>query len=74
MFSLLKYLLSPLFEFYSYIWIDVIIIRETQKAILIMFKGKKNWLPKTWILRMKRNKNNNVIKIKISQYHWAKKC
>ncbi len=73
MFSLLKHLLSPLFEFYSYIWVDVLLVKETPKAILVEFDGRKNWLPKAWILRMKKDKNNNAIKIKISQCHWAKK-
>ena len=72
MFSLLRYLLSPLLS-YNYIWVDVLFIKETSKAILVMFDGKKEWLPKAWILGIKRGKNNNVVKIKISQYHWAKK-
>ena len=69
----LKHLLSLSFGFRTYIWIDVIFIKETPKAILVMFDGRKNWLPKVWILRMKKNKNSDIIKIKIFQYHWAKK-
>ena len=64
----------------SYLWVDVILFKETPKAILIMFDGKKEWLPKAWILRIKRSKSkpghcerSEAISIKISEYHWAKK-
>ena len=57
----------------SYIWVDAILIKETQKAILIMFDNKKEWLPKAWILEFKQIRSSTKIKIKISQYRWAKK-
>ena len=69
----LKHLLNLSFGFCTYIWMDVILVKETPKAILIMFDGRKNWLPKAWILRMKKDKNSDTMKIKISLYHWAKK-
>ena len=69
----LKHLLNPSFGFCTYIWMDVILIKETPKAILIMFDNKKNWLPKAWVLRIKKNKDSKSIKIKISQCHWAEK-
>lgn len=69
MINLLKTILYPK----TYIWIDVLLIRETSKAILIKFDGRKEWLLKTWILRVKRNKNNNSVKIKISEYCWIRK-
>jgi len=65
----------------DYLWIEAILIKETKKAILIEFDGRKIWLPKAWILRIKRNNLRHYeprrgeaisIKIKISQYHWAK--
>ena len=68
----LKHLLNLSFGFRTYMWMDVIFIKETPKAILIMFDGRKNWLPKAWILGIKKNKDSRAIKIKISQYHWAK--
>ena len=55
----------------EYIWVEAILIKETPKAILIEFDGKQIWLPKAWILRIKRKPD--VIRIKISQYHWTKK-
>ncbi len=67
----------------SYLWIDVVLVKETPKAILIIFDGRKAWIPKAWIYRIKRNKGRRVIasepqaseaiSIKISDYHWAKK-
>ena len=57
----------------NYFWIDVILIKETKKAVLIEFDGRKIWLPKAWIVKIKRNKDNHVVKVKISQYHWEKK-
>lgn len=72
MFSL-KHLLNAPVGFYAYIWQDVFLIKETPKAILVTFDGRKNWLPKAWILRIKRNKNDHTVRIKISQYHWTKK-
>lgn len=49
--SRLKTLLYPK----TYFWIDVLLIKETKKAILIMFDGRKEWLPKAWIVRIKHN-------------------
>ena len=67
----------------SYLWIDVVLIKETRKAILIIFDGRKAWIPKAWLRRIKRNKGRCVIasppkvgeaiSIKISNYHWAEK-
>lgn len=68
-----RFLLNLAIGFYTYMWIDVILVKETTKAILIMFDNRKIWLPKAWIVRMKRNKGNNAVQIKISEYHWAKK-
>jgi len=66
-----------------YIWVDVVYIIETQKAVLIAFDGQKAWIPKTWLCRIKRKnghcviasppKAGEVISVKISDYHWAKK-
>ena len=53
MFSL-KYLLNPPYGFYEYVWLNVLLIRESPKAILIMFDGRKIWLPKAWIIKIKR--------------------
>ena len=68
MINLLEIVLYPK----TYMWIDVMLIKETPKAILIMFDGRKEWLPKAWILRIKRNYNSHAIRIKISQCHWEK--
>ena len=56
----------------SYVWIDVILVKETPEAILIIFDGRKAWIPKVWIARLKRN-GDRSIKIKISDYYWGKK-
>jgi len=45
----------------TYLWVDVIFVRETPKAILIIFDGRKAWIPKSWIYRIKRNKGRHVI-------------
>jgi hypothetical protein len=66
--------LKNLFFPKTYIWIDVLLLKETQKAILIEFNGKKVWLPKALIVKIKRVKDSYVIRIKISEYHWAMKC
>ena len=70
----LKFILNRLYGFYDYIWIDCTLIRETKKAILIDFDGRKIWLPKAWIVRMKRDRSGYITGIKISQYNWAKKA
>jgi len=57
----------------TYIWIDVTLIHETPKAILIAFDSRHIWLPKAWILRIRRCRHTHAISIKISEYHWAKK-
>jgi len=72
MFNIFQHLNTPI-GFYDYIWIDVILIKETPKVILIEFDGRRMWFPKGWIVRMGRNKSSNDIKIKISQYYWSKK-
>ena len=76
---LIRYTLEPR----TYIWVDVVFVRETPKAILIIFDNRETWLPKAWIYRIKCNKGCHVIaspakrgeaiSIKISDYHWAKK-
>jgi len=57
----------------SYIWVEVFLIKETGKAILIEFDGSKAWFPKAWIAKIKRNRGNYDIKIKLSEYYWTKK-
>ena len=76
---LIRYTLEPR----AYIWVDVVFVQETPKAILIIFDGREAWIPKAWLCRIKRNKGRHVIaspakrgeaiSIKISDYHWAKK-
>lgn len=56
----------------AYIWIEARLIKETPKAIKILFDNKEIWIPKSRIAKIKRNKGNNVVKIRISQYVWAK--
>ena len=73
---------------YIYIWIDAFLLKETPKAILIMFDGRRTWLPKAWIVKIKLNETKRprtqcprkcralrarAISIKISEYHWTKK-
>lgn len=66
--SLVRFMLDPR----TYLWVDVDLVRETPKAILIVFDGRKAWLPKAWIARI-RQLGGRSIEIKISEYHWAKK-
>lgn len=66
--SLLRTFLYP----EPYIWVDVFLLKETQKAILIEFDSKVAWLPKAWILIMKHSNDSDIVRIKISQYHWEK--
>ena len=68
-----RYLLNPPIGLHEYIWMDVTLIKDTKKAILVMFDNRREWLPKAWIWGVKQNKNKNIVKIKISRYHWAKK-
>ena len=68
----LKTLLYPK----TYFRIDVLLIKETQKAILIEFDGKEIWLPKAWIVKINRKRHckkqsDEIIYIKISEYHWV---
>ena len=77
--SLIRFVL----ERRTYLWVDVIFVRETPKAILIIFDGRKAWIPKAWLARLKRNKDRRVIasptkrgeaiSIKISDYEWSNK-
>ena len=67
----LRALIWRILEPKQYLWIGAILIRETPRAILIMFDGRKAWIPKAWIARIKRN-GGMSIKIKISEYGWAK--
>jgi len=46
MFSL-KNLLKFVLYSETYIWVDVLLIKETPRAILVVFDGKEIWLPKT---------------------------
>lgn len=66
--SLIRFMVEPR----TYLWIDVVFVRETTKAILIIFDGREAWIPKVWITRLKRNSDGSI-KIKISDYNWSKK-
>ena len=68
----IRALVRNMLEPKKHLWIDVFWVRETPKAILIIFDGRKAWIPKAWIVRLKRH-GDGFIKIKISDYHWAKK-
>lgn len=76
--SIAKTLLIGLLNPKTYIWMDVSPIEESPKAILIMFDGKKIWLPKTWIVKINRKRHceersDKTISIKISEYFWVQK-
>ncbi len=71
--SIAKAWIIDLLNLKTYLWVDVLLIKETKKAILIEYDGKKAWFPRAWIAKIKRNKNSNAVKIKISEYHWGKK-
>ena len=58
---------------HTYIWIDVLLLKETPKAILIMFDGRRIWFPKTWIKKIKHSRHCEVISIKIPEHYWTKK-
>ena len=72
MFSMSRIIKSALYP-KNYIWVNVTIIKETQKALLIEFDGRTAWFPKAWIARIKPQKCSKAVKIKISQYRWTKK-
>jgi len=55
--NLIKFVL----ESRTYLWIDVVLVKETPRAILIIFDGRKAWIPKAWLRRIKRNKGHNII-------------
>lgn len=57
----------------SYIWVEVDLIKETHKALLIRFNRRQEWLPKAWVVGAKRDKRKSTIKIKISEYNWGRK-
>ncbi|MCQ9207987.1 MAG: hypothetical protein NG712_01215 [Omnitrophica bacterium] len=69
----LKYWLNLAIRPQAYIWIEATLIKETPKAILIMFDDKKIWLSKTRILRIKRKQRKHIVSIKISLWHWTEK-
>jgi len=56
----------------SYFWVEVELMKKTRKAVLVKFDGRRAWMPKIWILRMKRT-GGGVARIKVSEYDWAKK-
>ena len=76
----LKSLLSRPYGFYDYIWIDCTLVKETQKAILIMFDGRRIWIPRAWISVIASSRKTPTwqlqkpISIKISLYNWSKKA
>jgi len=72
-------LLETLLE--RHIWMDVKLLAETRKAILVRFDGRQAWFPKAWIVAVKSRKRviarapkaPEAISIKISESHWARK-
>ena len=67
-FGLIRFVLEPR----TYLWVDAIFVMKTKRAVLIIFDGRKTWIPKAWIAQIKRNEGSSI-KIKISDYYWAKK-
>jgi len=63
---------------------DVELIAETKRAILVRFDEREAWLPKAWIVAIKTRdtantpviaralKSTETIFIKISEYHWTR--
>jgi hypothetical protein len=78
MFNIWRLLKTP-YAYYDYIWVDVLLVHETRKAVLIEFDNRKAWLPKAWIVAFTRSKAvkksqpPEAISIKIALYYWAKK-
>ncbi|GEM_PF-1299442 len=78
MFNIWRLLKAP-YAYYDYIWVDVLLVHETRKAILIEFDNRKAWLPKAWIVDFTRSKSvknpqsPEAISIKISLYNCSKK-
>jgi len=70
MFFSLKRLFKPAD---TIIWVEAILIKQTQKAILIEFDGRKAWFPKAWILKARRSQDARTISIKIAERQWAMK-
>jgi|GEM_PF-1879127 len=78
--SIPKTLIIALLNPKTYLWIDVLLIKETKKAILIEFNGRKAWFPKAWIMKINPNQTKlprtkcpRAASIKISEYNWDKK-
>jgi len=57
MFNIYRIFNTP-YGYYKYIWIDCTIIKETQKAILIMFDDRKIWLPKAWVVKIRNRRSS----------------
>jgi len=68
-----RYWLTKPMGWDEYVWVEVELIRETKKAILVMFESRKAWFPKAWILCLKRDEATKTAKIKISYTLWVKK-
>jgi len=79
MYYMLWKLLNTLSE--RHIWMEVELIAETRKAILVRFDNRDAWIPKIWIVATKARKSGitrptklaKKSSIKISETHWAKK-
>ena len=77
MFSIWQLLRLP-YAYHKYIWVEVLLIKETPRAILIEFDDQKAWLPKAWIIKIGKYRHceprgGEAISIKISLYNWTKK-
>jgi len=70
MYYVLRKLFDALLE--RYIWMDVELIAETKKAILVKFDGQSEWIPKSWLSGHKDCERRHA-KIRISESHWARK-
>ena len=57
----------------EHIWITATLIKESPKAIKILFDGKEIWLPKAWILHIKRNRHSRSVSINITLSYWKKR-
>jgi len=85
----LRTLIRRILEPKRYLWMGVILVKETPRALLIIFDGREAWIPKSWLHRVKRNKSlcaiearllaidslevGQTISIQLSEYHWVMK-
>ena len=68
MFLNIPYYHPPKYPQEKKIWVKIRFLHETEKAVLILYEGRKIWIAKSWIYKMRLRKGVFQIYVRKSMF------